>query len=106
VTETSACGTCGGQIEYLDPTGDGVIGWWAHATHPEHEHDAVPVEEGSDSELDEDGFPSIRSMVDPPEGWFHVGTHANDITINVDFSDALDEDGLPLWERPTERGDR
>lgn len=42
----------------------------------------------------------IRSWAVPPEGWFHVGTH--DPRDEVEFSEATDEDGLPLWERPVQ----
>lgn len=37
------CVTCGGLIEFLDPTGDGLASWWAHAEHPEDGHDAYPA---------------------------------------------------------------
>jgi hypothetical protein len=37
------CVVCGDDIEYLDPTGDGLAAWWAHRHHPVDGHDAAPV---------------------------------------------------------------
>lgn len=40
----------------------------------------------------------------PPEGWFVLGSHVG-FEGPLEFSDALDEAGLPLWERhPTQSG--
>lgn len=35
-----------------------------------------------------------------PEGWFTFGHHADQPTVVLEFSSEVDEDGLPLWERP------
>lgn len=35
----------------------------------------------------------------PPAGWFVFGTHV-DRPGPLDFSDEVDEAGMPLWERP------
>jgi hypothetical protein len=36
----------------------------------------------------------------PPEGWVTFGTHAAfPRTVRVEFSEELDEEGFPKWER-------
>lgn len=37
---------------------------------------------------------------EPPEGWFTFGHHADQPAVVLEFSSEVDEDGLPLWERP------
>lgn len=38
--------------------------------------------------------------MDPPDGWFTFGSHAGQSSIGLlEFSDELDEFGLPRWER-------
>ena len=39
-------------------------------------------------------------MNEPPAGWFTFGTHVDRPDLALDFSEALGEDLLPLWERP------
>lgn len=95
MSERHVCATCGDTIEYLNPSPDPEGGWWSHWPPADHDHEAQP-ESDSDSELE---MPSIRTWVDPPEGWHHFGTH---VTGNaaMEFSVAQDDDGLPLYERP------
>lgn len=40
----------------------------------------------------------IEWLTKPPEGWCHFGTHV-DIPCELEFSEVLDDDGLPMWER-------
>lgn len=39
-----------------------------------------------------------------PSGWYPFGTHAGwdteDIPEKIEFSDEVDDAGMPLWERP------
>jgi hypothetical protein len=44
------------------------------------------------------------TYVEPPEGWFIFGTHV-DTPGPLEFSEELDEGGLPRWERPVASGD-
>jgi hypothetical protein len=46
-------------------------------------------------------FPfSKRQLLDQPEGWDHFGTNLRvPEGLTLEFSDALGDDGLPLWER-------
>jgi len=92
--ESLLCGACGDRVEYLDPFGDGS-GWWAHQTHPDDEH-AVTL----DSDSESTDVPYIRTWAEPPKGWFWVGTAQNIHEANMEYSTALGEDGLPLFERP------
>lgn len=39
----------------------------------------------------------------PPEGWFHTGTL--DPRTEVEHSDEVDGDGVPLWERPVQNSE-
>ena len=36
---------------------------------------------------------------EPPSGWLAFGTHIDYPGVKLEFSEELDEDGLPLWER-------
>jgi hypothetical protein len=60
-----------------------------------------------DDEPDHEGddLPYLRTWVDPPDGWHWVGTFANDATVDLEYSTALGEDGLPLFERPIPKDD-
>lgn len=40
-----------------------------------------------------------RRLVSPPPGWAAFGAHVDRPEIALEFSRAMDEDGLPLWER-------
>ncbi len=52
---------------------------------------------------DDDDTPAtpIRSWAVPPPGWYPTGTH-HVVDSEIEFSQATDEDGLPLWERPVQ----
>ncbi|HSN11772.1 MAG TPA: hypothetical protein VLS51_06675 [Propionibacteriaceae bacterium] len=54
----------------------------------------------------DDGFevPMIRTWAKPPEGWSWYGSHSTE-PVDLEFSIALGEDGLPLFERPVGGGD-
>jgi len=49
--------------------------------------------------VDDFDMPYLRTWVTPPDGWYWVGTHV-DIPVDLEFSIAVGEDGLPLFERP------
>ena len=38
----------------------------------------------------------------PPDGWFYMGSHVGAPWLNLEFSEEMDETGLPLWERPVQ----
>lgn len=38
----------------------------------------------------------------PPDGWFYIGSHVGAPWLNLEFSEEVDETGLPLWERPVQ----
>lgn len=38
----------------------------------------------------------------PPDGWFYMGSHVGATWLNLEFSEEMDETGLPLWERPVQ----
>lgn len=43
--------------------------------------------------------------MEPPPGWFTLGTHADQDDVRLEFSTyVVDADGLPLWERPIDSG--
>lgn len=44
---------------------------------------------------------STGSPVLPPAGWSFIGTHL-DTTVPLEFSNELDDAGMPLWERPAQ----
>lgn len=98
MTERPVCGICGDTIEYLNPSDYEDGGWWAHWPPANHDHEAVVAEDDDDSDS-ELAMPSIRTWVDPPEGWHHFGTHQTG-NASMEFSVAQDDDGLPLYERP------
>jgi hypothetical protein len=39
------------------------------------------------------------SYIEPPKGWYIFGTHV-DVIVMLEFSEEVDNDGLPKWERP------
>lgn len=50
--------------------------------------------------LDLASLDPVRKPTDPPDGWYHFGTHAGwDNVPPLEFS-AEGEDGFPLFERP------
>lgn len=36
----------------------------------------------------------------PPDGWFMFGSHIDCPWMDLEFSDVVEDDGLPKWERP------
>lgn len=38
----------------------------------------------------------------PPDGWFYMGSHVGAPWLNLEFSEEMDETGIPLWERPVQ----
>jgi hypothetical protein len=40
------------------------------------------------------------SYREPPPGWYSFGTHVDDHSVVLEFSEDVGEDGLPFWERP------
>ena len=46
-------------------------------------------------------FEAAQTPTTPPDGWFTFGSHAPYPWIErLEFSDEVDEAGMPLWERP------
>lgn len=39
------------------------------------------------------------TYVAPPDGWFTFGSFAPYPWVSIEFSEELDEVGMPLWER-------
>jgi hypothetical protein len=41
----------------------------------------------------------VMTYITPPDGWFTYGSHI-EYSAPLEFSEELDSDGLPLFERP------
>lgn len=54
-----------------------------------------------EAEVEKESTREVETAPEPPEGWFHFGTHV-DHDGPIEFSDDTDDAGMPKWERPAE----